>query len=58
MPSERPSGLTTAGLKMFAEEGMFAFHTIVHNHSFRSMDCTTTLIKKLQEKNGAILMRI
>jgi len=29
---------------------MFAFHTIVHNHSFRSMDCTTILIKKLHDK--------
>lgn len=45
-----PAGLTSEGLKIAAEEGMFAFHTIVHNHSFRSMDCTTTLIKKLHEK--------
>jgi hypothetical protein len=46
-----PAGLTSEGLKIAAEEGMFAFHTIVHNHSFRSMDCTTTLIKKLHEKS-------
>ncbi|KAL4131790.1 hypothetical protein QTP88_009047 [Uroleucon formosanum] len=44
------AGLTSEGLKIAAEEGMFAFHTIVHNHSFRSMDCTTTLIKKLHER--------
>ncbi|KAL4098108.1 hypothetical protein QTP88_022777 [Uroleucon formosanum] len=44
------AGLTSEGLKIAAEEGMFAFHTIVHNHSFRSMVCTTTLIKKLHEK--------
>ncbi|VVC27179.1 Hypothetical protein CINCED_3A013232, partial [Cinara cedri] len=41
-----PAGLTSEGLKITAEEGMFAFHTIVHNHSFKSMDCTTALIKK------------
>jgi len=29
---------------------MFAFHSIVHNHSFRSMDFTANLIKKLHEK--------
>ncbi|VVC35789.1 Hypothetical protein CINCED_3A001819 [Cinara cedri] len=45
-----PAGLTSEGLKIAAEEGMFAFHTIVHNHSFRSMDCTTALIKMLHEK--------
>jgi hypothetical protein len=27
-------------------EGTFAFHTIIHNQSFRSMDCTTKLLKK------------
>lgn len=28
-------------------EGTFAFHTIIHNQSFRSMDCTTKLLKKI-----------
>lgn len=27
-------------------EGTFAFHTIIHSQSFRSMDCTTKLLKK------------
>jgi hypothetical protein len=30
-----------------AEEGLFAFHTIKHNHSFRSMDCTSSDIRRL-----------
>jgi hypothetical protein len=33
-----------------AEEGLFAFHTIKHNHSFRSMDCTSSVIRRLHEK--------
>jgi hypothetical protein len=32
------------------EEGLFAFHTIKHNHSFRSMDCTCSGIRKLHEE--------
>jgi hypothetical protein len=27
------------------EEGFFAFHTIKHNHSFGSMDCTSAVIR-------------
>jgi hypothetical protein len=30
-----------------AEEGFFAFHTIKHNYSFRSMDCTSSVIRNL-----------
>jgi hypothetical protein len=30
-----------------AEEGLFAFHTTKHNHSFRSMDCTFSVIRNL-----------
>jgi hypothetical protein len=30
-----------------AEEGLFGFHTIKYNHSFRSMDCTSSVIRKL-----------
>jgi hypothetical protein len=30
-----------------AEEELFAFHTIKHNHSFRSMDCTSSVIRRL-----------
>lgn len=31
-------------------EGLFSFHTINHNQSFRSMDCTSQLIKTLFNK--------
>ena len=31
-------------------EAIFSFHTVAHNHSFRSMDCTTKLIQNLFEK--------
>ncbi len=33
--------------KLAAAEGTFAYHTVTHNHSFRSMDCTSSLVKKL-----------
>jgi hypothetical protein len=34
-----------------AEKGLFAFHTIKHNHSFRSIDCTSSVIRRqLKEK--------
>jgi hypothetical protein len=33
-----------------AEEGLFAFHTVKHNHSFLSMDCTPSVIKRLHEE--------
>jgi hypothetical protein len=44
------SGLSDESKRIAAEEGMFAFHTIMHNHSFRSMDCTSSLIKKIHDK--------
>jgi hypothetical protein len=31
-------------------EGMYAYRTVLRNHSFRSMDCTTTLQKKFADK--------
>lgn len=31
--------------KLAAAEGLWAYHTVMHNHSFRSMDCTCKLIK-------------
>jgi hypothetical protein len=34
-----------------AEEGMLEFHTIKHNHSFRSMDCTSSVTRRLHEEN-------
>jgi hypothetical protein len=33
------------------EEGLFVFHTMKHNHSFRSMDCTFSVIRRLHEKS-------
>jgi hypothetical protein len=30
-----------------AQETNFAYHTAVHNQSFKSMNCTTTVVKKL-----------
>lgn len=34
-------------LSLAAQEATFAYHTAVHNHSFKSMDCTTTIVRKL-----------
>lgn len=31
-------------------KAIFAYHTVQHNHSFKSMDCTTDIIQKLFEK--------
>jgi hypothetical protein len=33
-----------------AEEGLFAFHTVKHNHSFRSMNSTSSVVRRLQEE--------
>ena len=38
---------THDGIKLAAAEGVFAYYTVKHNHSFRSMNCTTKLVKKL-----------
>lgn len=40
-------------LKLAASEGVFAFHTVVHNQSFRSMDCTSKLLQKLFDEKFA-----
>ncbi len=32
--------------ELTAAEGTFAYHTVVHNQSFKSMDCTSKLIRK------------
>jgi hypothetical protein len=42
--------ITGDGKRMAAEEGLFAFHTVEHNHSFRSMDCTSSVIRRLHEE--------
>ena len=31
-------------LKIAAAEGTFAFHTVKHHHSFKTMDCTSRLL--------------
>ncbi|OCT74690.1 hypothetical protein XELAEV_18033677mg [Xenopus laevis] len=36
-------------LRLALQEGTYAFHTIKHHHSFRSMDCSSHLIKKFYE---------
>jgi len=34
-----------------AQEGLMAFHTVKHSHSFRSVDCTSSVIRNLFSKN-------
>jgi hypothetical protein len=34
-------------LSLAAQEATFAYPTAVHNHNFRSMDCTTTVVREL-----------
>jgi len=37
--------------KVFAaQEGLMAFHTVKRNHSFRSVDCTSSIIRNLFSK--------
>jgi 2-oxoglutarate dehydrogenase complex dehydrogenase (E1) component-like enzyme len=36
-----------------AKEGLFAFHTIKHNHSFRPMDCTSSVMRRLHEEKSS-----
>jgi hypothetical protein len=44
-------GTMTAECKYTAaKEGLLAVHTVKHNHSFRSMDCTFSLIRLHEEK--------
>jgi hypothetical protein len=33
-----------------AAEGLVPFHTMKHNHSFRTMDCTSSVIRRLHEE--------
>uniref|UniRef100_A0A8C2HJN4 HAT C-terminal dimerisation domain-containing protein n=1 Tax=Cyprinus carpio TaxID=7962 RepID=A0A8C2HJN4_CYPCA len=35
--------------KVHASEGLFAYHSVIHGHSFRSADCTAKFIKKLYD---------
>lgn len=38
---------TPESLKVWAIEGTLAYHTIKHHQSFRSMDCTSLLIRSI-----------
>ena len=52
--------------ELAASEGMWVYHTVRHNHTFRSMDCTGRLIQNLYDpkfscartKTEAILKRV
>ena len=35
---------------MATQEGSFAYHTIQHNHSFRSMDCSSSMIRNFYQQ--------
>ncbi|KAL7406482.1 hypothetical protein ABVT39_020149 [Epinephelus coioides] len=35
--------------ELVVQEGILAYHTMKHNHSYRSIDCTAQLTKKLHE---------
>ena len=37
-----------------AAEGTYAYHTIRHNQSFRSMDCTSQLVRKCLVRNSPV----
>lgn len=45
----KPITCGTAEMELAAAEGVFAFHTVSHCQSFRSMDCTTKIIQKIFE---------
>jgi hypothetical protein len=36
---------------LVAYEGVYVSHTALRNHSFRSMDCTTTVQRNLHKRN-------
>jgi len=37
-------------LELAAQEGLLAYHTLKHGHSFRSMDCTSKILKDIHDK--------
>lgn len=45
----RCSTMGPAEQKLAATEGAWAYHTVNHNHSFRSTDCTSKLVQKCFE---------
>jgi hypothetical protein len=42
--------ITNESKYIAVEEELFAFHTIKHSYSFRCMDCTTSVIRRLHEE--------
>lgn len=38
---------TASARRIWAAEGALAFHTVMHHHSFKSMDCTPTLLRAI-----------
>ncbi|KAF2888911.1 hypothetical protein ILUMI_17263 [Ignelater luminosus] len=56
----------TCERKLAISEALFAYHAVAHNHSFRSMDCTSKIIQKRFEnkfscartKSEAIIKRV
>lgn len=50
----RPAfALNDATKRLLVAEGTFAYHTVRHNQSFRSMDCSNEIIKDLFDKKYA-----
>jgi hypothetical protein len=49
--------ITDGNKHIAAEEGLFAFHTIKHNHSIRSMDCTSSVIRNLHVQKFHVVER-
>lgn len=39
-------------LKVSAVEGTLAFHTVVHHHSYRSMDCTPVILRSMYDDSN------
>ena len=41
---------STTEYELATQEGSFAYHTIQHNHSFRSMDCSSSMIRNFYQQ--------
>ena len=46
----RQAGFGSAEKDLAIAEALFSFHTVFHNHIYRSMTCTSKIIKELFEK--------
>lgn len=42
---------TNESKRIVAEEDFFAYYTMIHNHSFRSTDYTTSILQKNHKNN-------